>query len=62
MLERLSPNTIAPTPGYAGEQHALFRDYEGRGVLALNKVGAPRYAADPRTEVLFVHTPSTMGR
>jgi DNA polymerase bacteriophage-type len=52
MLERLSPNTIAPTPGYAGEQHTLFRDYECRGVLALNKIGVHRYAADPRTEVL----------
>jgi DNA polymerase len=32
--------------------HVLFRDYETRGVLPLGKVGVPRYAADPRTEVL----------
>jgi DNA polymerase len=30
----------------------LHRDYETRSVLALGKVGARRYAADPRTEVL----------
>jgi DNA polymerase bacteriophage-type len=32
--------------------HVLFRDYETRGVLALDKVGVHRYAADPQTEVL----------
>ena len=32
--------------------HVLHRDYETRGVLVLGKVGAHRYAADPRTEVL----------
>jgi DNA polymerase len=32
--------------------HVLHRDYETRGVLDLRKVGAHRYAADPRTEVL----------
>jgi DNA polymerase len=32
--------------------HVLFRDYETRGVLPLDKVGAHRYAADPRTEPL----------
>jgi DNA polymerase len=32
--------------------HVLFRDYETRGVLALDKVGVPRYVADPQTDVL----------
>ena len=32
--------------------HFLHRDYETRGVLDLRKVGAHRYAADPRTEVI----------
>jgi hypothetical protein len=32
--------------------HVLFRDYETRGVLALDNVGVHRYAADPQTEVL----------
>src|SRR5262249_11236938 len=31
---------------------ALVRDYETRGVLKLDDVGAWRYAADPRTEIL----------
>jgi DNA polymerase len=31
---------------------ALIRDYESRGVLKLEDVGAWRYAADPRTEIL----------
>jgi DNA polymerase len=35
-----------------GAQHVLHRDYETRGVLALNKVGAHRYAADSRTSVV----------
>jgi DNA polymerase len=30
----------------------LVRDYESRGVLKLEDVGAWRYAADPRTEIL----------
>jgi DNA polymerase len=54
MLERTNreaPNTTAAS-GHDGEPHVLIRDYETRGVLALNKVGAHRYAADPRTEVL----------
>jgi DNA polymerase bacteriophage-type len=53
MLERLSreaPNTTAS--GHDGGQHVLVRDYECRGVLALNRVGAHRYAADSRTTVL----------
>jgi DNA polymerase len=32
--------------------HLLHRDYEGRGVLSLPKVGAHRYAADARTQIL----------
>jgi DNA polymerase len=32
--------------------HVLIRDYESRGVLKLEDVGAWRYAADPRTEIL----------
>jgi DNA polymerase len=32
--------------------HVLFRDYETRGVLPLEKVGVHRYAADAQTEVL----------
>ena len=53
MLERLSreaPNTMAF--GQDGAQRVLHRDYETRGVLALGKVGAHRYAADSRTAVL----------
>lgn len=33
-------------------KHVLHRDYESRGVLKLEDVGAWRYAADPRTEIL----------
>jgi DNA polymerase bacteriophage-type len=33
-------------------KHVLHRDYESRGVLRLEDVGAWRYAADPRTEIL----------
>jgi DNA polymerase len=33
-------------------KHILHRDYESRGVLKLEDVGAWRYAADPRTEIL----------
>jgi DNA polymerase bacteriophage-type len=51
MLERLS---VAPdkttAPGHNGG--VLHRDYETRGVLDLRKVGAHKYAADSRTEVL----------
>jgi DNA polymerase len=36
----------------AGAAHVLHRDYETRGPLDLKQVGAHRYAADPRTEVL----------
>jgi DNA polymerase len=36
--------------GAAG--HILVRDYETRGLLRLNLVGAHRYAADPGTDVL----------
>ena len=53
MLERLNRETSNSTAsGYDGAQHVLLRDYETRGVLALNKVGAHRYAADSRTAVL----------
>ena len=34
--------------------HVLHRDIETRGVLMLGKVGAHRYARDPRTEILCV--------
>jgi DNA polymerase bacteriophage-type len=54
MLERTNrevPSTTAASE-HDGEPHVLIRDYETRGVLALNKVGVHRYAADPRTEVL----------
>jgi DNA polymerase len=33
-------------------KHVLHRDYESRGVLKLEDVGAWRYAADSRTEIL----------
>ena len=53
MLERTNRETSNSTAsGYDGAQHVLHRDYETRGVLALNKVGAHRYAADSRTAVL----------
>jgi DNA polymerase len=35
-----------------GTAHVLHRDYETRGLIRLNSVGAYRYAADPHTEVL----------
>src|SRR5262245_14242251 len=42
---------VADLPdGAAG--HILVRDYETRGLLRLNLVGAHRYAADPDTDVL----------
>src|SRR5262249_8302251 len=41
--------TILPA---ATTQHVLHRDYESRGVLKLEDVGAWKYAADPRTEIL----------
>ena len=52
MLERVAPNT--PTLVHDGGQHVIHRDIESRGVLALGKVGAHRYAADPGTSVLCV--------
>ena len=53
MLERANREISNSTaPGYDGAQHVLLRDYETRGVLALNKVGVHRYAADSRTTVL----------
>jgi DNA polymerase bacteriophage-type len=53
MLERTNREISNSTaPGYDGAQHVLHRDYETRGVLALNKVGAHRYAADSRTSVV----------
>ena len=52
MLERLNREAANVTAsGQAGEQHVLHRDIETRGVLALSKVGAHRYAADSRTSV-----------
>jgi DNA polymerase len=33
-------------------RHVLHRDYETRSVVDLRKVGAHRYAVDPRTEIL----------
>jgi hypothetical protein len=35
-------------------QHVLHRDYETRSTVSLKAVGAHRYAADPRTEVICV--------
>jgi DNA polymerase bacteriophage-type len=35
-----------------GTAHVLHRDYETRGLIRLNSVGAYRYTADPHTEVL----------
>jgi DNA polymerase bacteriophage-type len=43
-----APNIIAAS----STQHVLHRDYESRGVLKLEDVGAWKYAADPRTEIL----------
>ena len=55
MLERTNREAPTTTARSRGEgPHVLHRDCECRGVLALNKVGAHRYAADPRTEVLCV--------
>jgi hypothetical protein len=42
-----APNIIA-----ASTQHVLHRNYESRGVLKLEEVGAWKYAANPRTEIL----------
>ena len=39
-------------PPRDGGPHVLHRDFETRGVLLLNKVGAHRYVADPGTSVL----------
>jgi hypothetical protein len=52
---------LSPTPEAAlhsapresdGVRHTLHRDFETRSALLLSKVGAHRYAADPRTEIL----------
>jgi DNA polymerase bacteriophage-type len=51
VLERSVPSQIQRS-GRDDAAHVLFRDYETRGVLALDKVGVHRYAADPQTEVL----------
>jgi hypothetical protein len=45
----LAANTVIAAPA----QHVLHRDYETRGVLNLRDVGPWKYAADPRTEVIF---------
>jgi DNA polymerase len=51
MLNRLSEASVdAILRG--GIAHVLHRDYETRGLIRLNSVGAYRYAADPHTEVL----------
>ena len=49
MLERSMPSQFS-----RGDDapHVLFRDYETRGMLPLDKVGVHRYAADHQTEVL----------
>jgi DNA polymerase len=52
MLDRLAADTAVVEPARDSGPHVLFRDYETRGLLTLNKVGAHRYAADPGTEVL----------
>ena len=55
MLNRLSSETRSDTTHVPDNKpHVLHRDYETRGVLALGKVGAARYAADQNTEILCV--------
>src|SRR6266436_3197496 len=51
MLNRLAEATVE-TVLRDGTAHVLHRDYETRGTIRLNSVGAYRYAADRRTEVL----------
>ena len=53
-IQGLNAGAILADPACSHDSgpHTLHRDYETRGVLALSKVGAHRYAADPRTEVL----------
>src|SRR5262245_31632990 len=46
---------LSPLPDpmlHSGPVTFLYRDYESRGVLPLDKVGAHKYAADARTEVM----------
>jgi DNA polymerase bacteriophage-type len=53
MLSPTPEGALKPAPRERdGVRHLLHRDYETRSVLLLNKVGAHRYAADPRTEIL----------
>ena len=47
----IHPIAVATKPS-SPRQHVLHRDYETRGVLQLQNVGAWKYAADDRTEVL----------
>jgi hypothetical protein len=50
MLERTTETISA---SWRNDQlHTIHRDFETRGVLDLRRVGAHRYAADPRTEIL----------
>ncbi len=51
MLNRLSEASVDAVL-CDGTAHVLHRDYETRGTTRLNSVGAYRYVADPRTEVL----------
>jgi DNA polymerase len=51
VLEHSVPSQIQCS-GRDDAAHVLFRDYETRGVLALDKVGVERYAADPQTEIV----------
>ena len=46
----LSPHPDLPL--HTAPRTYLYRDYETRGVLLLDKVGAHKYAADARTEVM----------
>ena len=52
MLEPLPRQAASADTANRPEQHVLHRDYETRSVLSLKAVGAHRYAAHPRTEVL----------
>ena len=51
---RVRPNTSPSSSAQDPQRHFVFRDGETKGVLDLRIVGAPRYAADPGTEVLCV--------
>ena len=45
------PDVVAPDV-VPHRRHVLHRDYETRSPVLLKKVGAHRYAADPRTSII----------